>query len=210
MMELADGEALSRGEITREQIITAAHDLFTGQGYHGTSMRQIAARADIALGGLYNHFPSKEAVFEAVLERYHPYREVMPAMLQARGDTVEEVLRSAAEEMVAAIKRRPKFLNLMFIEIVEFNSLHIQELFSRIFPTAVQIAQRFQNIEADRMRSISSAMLIRSFLGLFFSFFITEYVFSPKAPPEFSENGLETMLDIYLHGLLKPEITEGE
>ena len=209
-MDQAGDEVLSRGEITREQIITAAHDLFVGQGYHGTSMRQIAGRADVALGGLYNHFPSKEAVFEAVLERYHPYREVLPAMLEAQGATVEEMIRSAAKEMVDAIRRRPKFLNLMFIEIVEFNSIHIQELFARIFPTAVQIAQRFQQVGGDRMRPISSPMIIRSFLGLFFSFFITEFVFSPKAPPEFSENGMEIMLNIYLHGLLKPEIAEEE
>ncbi len=209
-MEPAGDELLSRGEITREQIITAAHDLFISQGYHGSSMRQIAAGAEIALGGLYNHFPSKEAVFEAVLERYHPYREVIPALLQAEGETVEEVVQSAAQELVAAINRRPKFLHLMFIEIVEFNSTHIQELFSRIFPDAIQIAQRFQQVGADRMRPIPSSMIMRSFLGLFFSFFITEYVFSPKAPPEFSENGMEAMLDIYLHGLLKPETTEGE
>jgi AcrR family transcriptional regulator len=209
-MEQAREEVPSRGEITREQIITAAHDLFTGHGYHGTSMRQIAGTVGIALGGLYNHFPSKEAVFEAVLERYHPYSEVMPALLQAEGETVEEVVRNAAEEMVAALRRRPKFLHLMFIEIVEFNSVHIQELFSRIFPMAVQIAQRFQKVGADRVRPISSPMIIRSFLGMLFSFTITEYVFSPNAPPEFSENGMEIMLDIYLHGLLKPEITEGE
>ena len=36
-------------ETTQQKIIRAAHDLFVQQGYHGTSMRQIAAQADIAL-----------------------------------------------------------------------------------------------------------------------------------------------------------------
>ena len=54
----------SRGERTRAEIIQAAHDLFIQQGYHGTSMRQIAGQAGIALGGLYNHFESKEACIQ--------------------------------------------------------------------------------------------------------------------------------------------------
>ena len=197
-------EPLSRGELNREQIIEAAHDLFIRQGYHGTSMRQIASQAEIALGGLYNHFSSKEAVFEAVFERFHPYREVIPALLEAQGDTIEVLMRNAADIMIDAISRRPNFLNLMFIEIVEFNSVHVHDLFLRIYPLAIQIARRFQQAASDRMRPIPSPMLIRSFLGLFFSFFVTEVLFSPKAPPEFSENGMETILDIYLHGLLKP------
>lgn len=207
-MESSDDESLSRGELTREQIIVAAHDLFISQGYHGTSMRQIASQTGLALGGLYNHFPSKEAVFEAVFERYHPYREVIPALLQAQGDTIEEVIRNAAEEMFSAINRRPKFLNLMFIEIVEFNSVHVQALFARIFPMAVQVAQRFQGMAPERIRPIPVAMIIRSFFGFLFSFFITEYMFASKAPPEFNENGMEALLDIYLHGLLNPESTE--
>jgi AcrR family transcriptional regulator len=52
-------ESLSRGERTRETILDAARQLFIQQGYHGTSMRQIASQAGIALGSLYNHFPNK-------------------------------------------------------------------------------------------------------------------------------------------------------
>ncbi len=209
-MELNKDESLSRGELTREQIIVAAQDLFISQGYHGTSMRQIAGQVGIALGGLYNHFSSKEAVFEAVFERYHPYREVIPALLEAQGDTIEDVIRNAADEMLAAINRRPKFLNLMFIEIVEFNSVHVQALFTRIFPMAVQVAQRFQGMAPDRMRSIPIALIIRSFFGFLFAFLISEYIFASKAPPEFTENGMEAMLDIYLHGILNPKSMEGQ
>jgi len=207
-MNQAGDEVLSRGELTRQQIILAAHDLFICQGYHGTSMRQIAVQAEVALGGLYNHFSSKEAVFEAVFERFHPYQEVLPALMQAQGDTIEELIRNAADILLTGINRHPKFLNLMFIEIVEFNSIHAQDLFSRIFPVALQISQRFQQAASDRIRPISSPMIIRSFLGFFFSYYISEYIFSSKAPPEFSENGMEAMLDIYLHGLLESEFTE--
>ena len=44
-------EKLKKGEITRQTIEDAAIELFMEQGYHATSMRQIAKRAGISLGG---------------------------------------------------------------------------------------------------------------------------------------------------------------
>jgi AcrR family transcriptional regulator len=54
---------LSKGKNSRANILRAAHDLFLQQGYHGTSMRQIAEGAGTALGAIYNHFPGKETIF---------------------------------------------------------------------------------------------------------------------------------------------------
>ena len=75
-----------RGEQTRQEIIRAALPLFSQQGYHGTSMRQIAAAAGIALGGIYNHFESKEAIFRAVSFAYHPIHTILPALEANHGE----------------------------------------------------------------------------------------------------------------------------
>ncbi|MCE7861481.1 MAG: TetR/AcrR family transcriptional regulator, partial [Chloroflexi bacterium CFX2] len=60
-------ETPTKGEVTRLAIEDAAVELFIEQGYHATSMRQIADRAGLALGGIYNHFASKEEIFEAIV-----------------------------------------------------------------------------------------------------------------------------------------------
>ena len=52
-------ETQTKGETTRLAIEDAAVNLFMEHGYHATSMRQIAERAGLALGGIYNHFSSK-------------------------------------------------------------------------------------------------------------------------------------------------------
>jgi AcrR family transcriptional regulator len=59
-------------ETTRERIIAAALDLFARQGYHGTSVGQIESAAGLSprSGALYKHFPSKEAVLEAAMQRH--------------------------------------------------------------------------------------------------------------------------------------------
>ncbi len=102
--------SLRRGEQTRKTIIEAAHDLFVQQGYHGTSMRQIAQRAGIALGGLYNHFESKEKVFESVFLEYHPYLLVIPVMLAVRHESIEAFAQDALRQMIVAMEERPDFI----------------------------------------------------------------------------------------------------
>ena len=192
-----------RGEQTRTDILQAAHDLFTQQGYHGTSMRQIANLADIALGGLYNHFESKEAVFEAVFLEYHPYHQVLPLLLNVQGDSVEQRVRSAAQQMVEALENRPDFLNLMFIELVEFRSVHTSQVFEVVLPKGVQVVRNVVGDQPDRLRDVPVPMLIRSFLGLFFSYFLTELIFASSAPDEFLQDSMDHLVDIYLHGVLK-------
>ena len=110
----------SKGEASQQRIVEAAYVLFLEQGYHGTSMRQIAERAGLTMGGIYNHFDGKESIWEAVFMAKHPYRTVVPLLVGAEGQTVAEFVRSAAADVVAELEKHDELLNLMFIEIVEF------------------------------------------------------------------------------------------
>ncbi|NMC11514.1 MAG: TetR/AcrR family transcriptional regulator [Chloroflexi bacterium] len=194
---------LSRNQKTRQDILRAAHDLFVQQGYHGTSMRQIAKNAHMALGGLYNYFESKEAVFKDVFWEYHPYRDILPYLNNAEGDTVEEFIHHATTLLEDALFSHPDFLNLMFIEMVEFKGIHTSEIFQAIFPQGMQIAQGFLKRFQDQIRPISPYIFMRSLLSLFFGFFITGVVISKYTPPEFNTDAMRQITDIYLHGLLE-------
>jgi AcrR family transcriptional regulator len=194
-------ETTTKGNQTRQAIIAAAHTLFVRQGYHGTSMRQLAEEAGIALGGIYNHFSGKEDIFRAVFFEYHPYQEVLPAVEAAQGESVEEILHDAADLMIKAIEKRPHFLNLVFIEIVEFKSAHSQELLGDLLPRGMRILQRLKD-SPDKLRSIPDPILIRAFIGLFFSYYLTDLILSDAAPEEFHHDAMEHFVDIYLHGIL--------
>lgn len=196
-----------RGEQTRTTILQAAHDLFIEQGYHGTSMRQIAQHARLALGGLYNHFSSKEQVFEAVFLTFHPYHEVLPLIAAAQGSNLEELVHDAIRRMAQSVEGRPDFMNLVFIEMVEFKSAHLRQLFATLFPQGMQILQNLVGTYPDQIRAIPSPMVVRTFLGLFFGYYLTETAIASVAPPEFRENAMHHFVDIYLHGILAtPEI----
>jgi AcrR family transcriptional regulator len=191
----------ARGEQTRQDILLAAHQLFLSNGYHGTSMRKIADKAGIALGGIYNHFPSKEELFLEVLIRFHPIFDVLPALANAEGETVAELVNDAAQRLVSNIEKRIDFLNLLFIELVEFNGQHLPRLFHFAFPQIMAFAQRALQ-DRPELRPIPLPILLRAFIGLFFSYVMTDILIGEQLSVEFRENSLEYFVDMFLHGIL--------
>ncbi len=55
---------------TRDRIVTAAYACFVEKGYEQTSVRMILDKAGITTGSFYHFFPSKEALFEAVIDTF--------------------------------------------------------------------------------------------------------------------------------------------
>ncbi len=194
-------EVATKGERTRAALIEAGHKLFIHQGYHGTSMREIADEAGLALGGIYNHFGSKEAIFVAMLMDRHPFLGVLPALQAAQGQTVEEIVRDAASLMIAELGKDDTFLNMMFIELVEFNGSHIPQMFQTFFPPLMEFAQRLQQVRGP-LRNIPLPIILRAFIGLFFSFFITDLIIGSQLPPALRDKSFDYFVDIYLHGIL--------
>jgi AcrR family transcriptional regulator len=198
-------EKQTKGDATRLAIEQAAFELFMEQGYHATSMRQIAEYARLALGGIYNHFSSKEEIFAAILIDKHPYKQILPLMLAAEGNTAEELIRNAARAMVTELGNRPELLKLFFIEIVEFNGKHIPDILSEIAPRLLPVFEKMVRVRKN-LRKIPPPVLVRSFLGMFFSFYITElFIKDSVIAGLMPKNSFDLFVDIYLHGILKSE-----
>lgn len=56
-------------ELTKEAIMNAANELFVEKGYHGVSMRQIAAELNYSHGSIYYHFKNKAELFYSLVNR---------------------------------------------------------------------------------------------------------------------------------------------
>ncbi len=195
---------LSKGDRTRQAIIDAAHQLFIDQGYAGTSMREIAERSGLALGGIYNHFPNKEAIFVAVILNRHPFFQILPLLKAASGDTIEEFVRNAARNMVEELGRRPDFVKLLFVEVVEFEGRNIPLIFDTIYPEVLPLVKRFTDRKGE-LRNIPPLVLFRAFLGLFFSYYMTELVFAKTPMILLQKNALDSFVEIFLHGVIAPK-----
>jgi hypothetical protein len=101
------------------------------------------------------------------------------------------------------------FLNLMFIELVEFNSAHLPQLFQMYFPGVFTLIQRFIDGKKE-LRPIPAAVLVRAFIGLFFAYVMTEVILARQMPVEMRENAFEYFVEIYLHGILASTSLAGD
>src|SRR5208282_3485588 len=54
----------------KKKIESAALKTFIHQGYHGTSMRDIARASGYSIGNIYNHYQTKEAIYVSLIKRF--------------------------------------------------------------------------------------------------------------------------------------------
>ena len=196
-------EKQTKGEVTRLAIEDAAIRLFLEQGYHATSMRQIADRAELALGGIYNHFSSKDEIFEAIIVDQHPYKRILPLILEVEGDTAEEFLGNAFRIVVSELGKQPEFINLMFIELVEFKGKHGSVMLREIAPKVLPVFEKVIKARKD-LRITNPAALMRSFFGMIISYFVTEMVIANSVVSKLMpKNSTDVYIDIFLKGVLK-------
>lgn len=96
-----------RKATTRTKLMAAARRLFAAQGFEQTTIREIAAEADIALGGFYNYFPTKEDVLAALLEEALTEQLRVLTLRQAKVDDVAERVSIAHRHLLAAARADP-------------------------------------------------------------------------------------------------------
>jgi AcrR family transcriptional regulator len=197
-------DSLRKGERTSQAILEVAYSLFLEQGFHATSMRQIAQHAGIALSGIYNHFRSKEQIFEQILLDKHPYHQVLEILQATSGETVEAFMLNAANSIVAELGRRPGFIKLAFIELSEFKGIHVTPLYQTILPQVTPLVERYWKTRGE-LRDLPFETIFLAFIGMFFSYYLTSMATSSDSSGRPGPGGIEQYIDIFLHGILKRE-----
>ncbi len=102
-----DDSALS----TRERILLSSERLFAEKGFAGTAIRDIAADVGLNPASLYNHFPGKQELYEAVLDRaLAPVAEIVREIAEAgEGETDLMII----DRIVDHFARRPEWATLL-------------------------------------------------------------------------------------------------
>ena len=103
-----------RAEDTRRRIYDSALELFREKGFEQTTMRDVAAKAGVALGGAYYYFSSKEAI---VLAFYQEMQESSHELiLEAMGShkKLKDRLRCVLEKRLELLVPNRKFCDALF------------------------------------------------------------------------------------------------
>ena len=194
----------TKGQQTRTLLLDAALQQFAANGYHGTSMRQIADAAGIAVGGIYNHFSSKEEILTAVILAWHPLNLIVPALEQNESEvtSLEAFIRAVAQQCMNGLDERPELLRILLIELFEFDGAHLPLLFDRLWPKATLLMQRLVALDG-RLRPLSPLTFVRLFLGALIGFYISGALLSKLPAPYGTQIGtLDDLVTVLVHGLL--------
>lgn len=193
---------LSKGERTRLDLIEAAFELFTRQGFHGTSMRQIAEKAGLTVGSVYNHFASKDDIFLAVVQVYHPLTKIAPLLGEIEGENIEKLIRNLARQIISTVDETPGLINLALIEFVELEGRHLPTLITAYQSHIMVFIQRLMTAE-DQLRPISLGILFRTFIGMMIAYKLTSEAIKVLPFDPDGTGKIDDFTDIYLHGILK-------
>src|SRR3989442_15568278 len=93
----APGRGARRRLETRARLVWAARALMARKGIGATSIQEITDTADVGFGSFYNHFASKEAIAEAVMEQ----------AIESFGDAADrlaETIEDPAEGLAASVR----------------------------------------------------------------------------------------------------------
>lgn len=105
-------------------ILDAALECFVDHGYHGTTIRTVAARAGLSVPGLYHHYPSKQALLVSIVRRaMEDLLDRSQAAVLEAGPSVEARFRALIECLVLFHAHRSK---VAFISASEIRSLEGQ------------------------------------------------------------------------------------
>jgi TetR/AcrR family transcriptional regulator, fatty acid metabolism regulator protein len=127
-----------RAQQRYRRIIDAAERVFASKGYHATLVDEIASEAETSKGGVYFHFPNKQAIFLALLDRvarllreriehaaaqeHDPLSRADSALKQVL-DTFRDHRRLARLFMVEALGAGPEFNQRMVEMRADFADL---------------------------------------------------------------------------------------
>jgi AcrR family transcriptional regulator len=141
-------ERIRDAERTREAILVAAEDRFARLGFEGTSLQEIAEAAGVARSTPAYFFGSKEALYEAVLERAVARAQEAMARAYAKGDeapSAEDAVESYVGAFLDFLGHDQNFLRLIQREalgdgsrVAEFFGRSVDEGLAAVGPAAAK------------------------------------------------------------------------
>lgn len=197
-------------EQKKGRIEDAAKQLFITQGFHATSMRNIAASAGTSLGNVYNYYRTKEEILESIIASY---QTVVDTRLRSIFEQIDAPLEPESlvhfghliKEMV---NEHHDFWLLMYIDVLEFENRHFRKMFEGL---TKNLRRRFAVHFAELKKQgriyegVDPAIGFTAAYMQFFNYFLVEKLFGGNQHFGISDGQvIRKLSEIYCRGLLRP------
>ena len=194
----------------RSQLIEVALDVFSRQGFRGATTREIAAQAGVAEGLIFRHFPSKEALYTAVLDSRLNSPEQENWLAEIKGfmdrDDDEGVFRSLIRRMIERYARDPRFQRVVLFAALEGHELGL----ARLSETAAPQVHSVINYIARRQKAGSFLQcepnrILLAIDGMAYFYGMVTQIFRFPIPHVPDEETAEAFTRISMHGMCRSE-----
>ena len=200
---------LERSEKSRQQILDSSLKLFSHHGYGATSVRDIAGEAGLSKGNVYHHFPDKEAIFRALIDRYFeamsqpdfPFNRALangsfPENLEEIGQAIREVIRDYRE-----------YIALIYVDVVEFDGTHVRKFYANMaerFTTFMKATGMEAELSAKLAEGLSPVSAVMLATRIFYNYFTVEILFGVKDHyGKETDAAVKEISRILRHGMLR-------
>lgn len=201
-----DTSTSRRKEERPQEILTAALQEFSVNGFAGTRLEDVATRAGICKGTIYLYFRSKEELFvEVVRDRILPHIEQLENMNKRPEGNAKDLLRQQLttiyRELLSTDARFiPKLIISEGSRFPELAQFYFEEIITRIHKVSQSIIDR--GVAAGEFRKSALNWEQQAILGPALSAVIWITVFNEFEALDL-DTYLKTHIDLLLHGLEK-------
>jgi len=145
----------SKNELKRKQILEAATQLFTEQGYASVSMDLIARTADVSKQTVYSHFGSKDDLFSSAIEQKCETSQFFDLSLLESND-VKLILLQLAQSFICMITSKEACAVHKICVFESTSYPQISEIFYQAGPYKVtnEVAQLMKNLHQRKLLNI--------------------------------------------------------
>lgn len=151
---------------TRERILEAAEAVFGDNGYHDAVVDEIGRRTSISKGGLYFHFPSKEDLFFAVLDRLADRLVAKAEEAAAVEGPALDGAEAALRAVLSALSRKRRLARLLVVQGYSMGN-QFERKRAQVFERfAAVIESRLEQAKSNgETADIDTALAARIWLG---------------------------------------------
>jgi AcrR family transcriptional regulator len=188
----------------RVQILREASHLFGSRGFKGTTTRDIAAAVGITEAALYRYFPSKEAMYAAILDERAASSDLLEAIEPAaRAGDDRAVFAGIALTLLRSVEADPSILRLILYSALEGHELSQPFQERRILRLREFLASYIERRARDgAFRALDPVLTARAFMSMLVGQLIGRHVFGQREPAVQSpEEVAETFVSIFLDGM---------
>ena len=125
---------------TKERILAAALEMFSQNGYAGTNIRELSASLGLVKSGVYKHFESKEAIWNALLDEmiaYYGEHLGSPEHLPPVPDSPEELTQMTMQMVSFTIHDERVVMTRKVLTLEQFRDVRARELATKHFLTGL-------------------------------------------------------------------------